>query len=59
MNQHNGCVERQRPSAVEASEAILEALREDLANDGDWISENVPDVFALIGPQALPERGGG
>src|SRR5438067_2166943 len=34
--------------AVEAVEALLEALDCDLAEDGDWASEELPRVFGAI-----------
>src|SRR4051794_13989516 len=40
--------------AVEAAEALVRAAREDLARDGDFVSEEMPDVFVLLGPPALP-----
>jgi hypothetical protein len=40
--------------AAEASEAIIEALCEDVENEGDWVSEETRPVFGLIGPAALP-----
>jgi hypothetical protein len=40
--------------AVEACEALLQAVREDRERDGDWVSEEAPDVFGMIGPPALP-----
>jgi hypothetical protein len=40
--------------AAEAVEPLLEIVRLDLERDGDFASEEMPDVFGLIGPPALP-----
>lgn len=40
--------------AAEASEALLEIVRLDIERDGDWASEDMPEVFGKIGPPALP-----
>lgn len=39
---------------AEAAETLLQVVRDDRDRGGDWASEEMPEVFGLIGPPALP-----
>jgi hypothetical protein len=40
--------------AVEAAEPLFDLLRQIDEEQNDWISEELPEVYGLLGPQAIP-----